>query len=318
MTAIFRTSVGPLPAYRLAPMQEEGEFELARPLMILSESKLHAVTRVCVHPYTNFVIMQGLRNWTAVPDGVFYEGMPLDTILAHRMRLTEPEHRVDIKDILNVASLGAMHSCNITAGGATKFIEKLKIHEFRTESLQPGEYGKGLRFILPVQDMKVKHFAVFLYAFICVSFRFYKFRKTSRNNNVLSLTMRNIFWRDYISALCLMFGIRVRQTIHAERTFLHFDQAEFAQFCRRVFTLMPDMPYRDFKMLYTMLGSHVVVVDEKMQEISQQVDNSPQPSVERVEYSVSTATCPGVSFPELSELVEANSMIVRGQHESAL
>lgn len=311
MTTIFRTGVGPLPAYRIAPMGASGEFELARPLMLLSESKLHAVTKVCVHPYVNFVIMQGLRNWTGVPDGTFYEGMPLDTVLAHPMRITEPEHRVNILDILNIASLAAMHACNITPGQAAKFVDKLKIHEFRTEPLQPGEYGKGLRFILPVQDMRVKHFAVFLYSFICVCFRFYKFRKTSRSSNVLSLTMRNIFWRDYIATLCAVFGLRIRMVVEKEKTFLYFDRAEFAQFCRRVFTLMPDMPYRDFKMMYSLLGTHVVTVDEKMCEIAQPVDNLPQPSVERVEYSVSTATCPGISFPEITELVEANSMIAR-------
>ena len=299
-------------------MHAQGEFELARPLMILSESKLHAVTKVCVHPYTNFVIMQGLRNWTAVPDGIFTEGMVLDTVMSHPLRLVAPEHRVDVRDILNMASLGAMHACNITAGQAAMFINKLKIHEFRTEPLQTGEYGKGLRFMLPVQDMKEKHFAVFLYSFICVCFRFHKLRKTSRDKKILSLTLRNIFWRDYIVVLLLMFGLRIRITVEREKSYISLDQAEFAQFCRRVFTLMPDIPYRDFKMLYTMLGSNVVIVDEKMQEISQQVDNLPQPSVERVEYSVSTATCPGISFPELTELVEANSMIVRGPHESAL
>lgn len=311
LTSVFRTGIGPYPVYKLVPVSEYGEFELARPFLLLSNDTMHAVTKVRVHQYVNFVILQSMHHWAALPDGLYTENVEMSSLIGFKPRMLATEHRIPLNDILNTAMLAAMYSGGMRANTASKLIDKLLFYEFRTEPLKHQEYAQGMRFTLPIGDMTEKQLRTFLYGFLCVSFRIYRLKVADNDKKTIRLAMGNTFWRDFILVLLMLNKVRYKVTIRRDGTFVHITQESFCEFIRKVFTESPDMPYRDFKMAYTLMGKHVVVVSDSTRDFITSIDTIADKSVERVMYTVATATCTGVSFPEISGVIEHNSTLLK-------
>jgi hypothetical protein len=220
-----------------------------------------------------------------------------------------PEKRIDIRSVMDDALLAFWGMYNYPCHTFNKQIEKMIFHEVRSHPFSTGEFTKGLRFFLPVYHMTERHFLCFLYMFFCAAFRNHKLVKKSEG--FLLLSLENVFWRDFLLFLMNIFGLRQQVRITRKSTFVTLETQNFSNFVAYVFQKIPDIPFRDFRMARRLALSKVLTINAKGEKVPEDIDKIAQPSIEQLEYSVLTATCPGITFPELSENIEVNSLFVR-------
>lgn len=310
LTSIFRTTSGLLPAYRIAPFLSNGEYDLQFPVFILSDEKLFSVSKVVVEKFCNFSILTNPRYWYAVVDGYFYEDLELCSLIGSKPRIDSPKHRVDLKALLRKTFLAGLISAGKSLASARDMISNLTFYEVMSGNLSYDEYKNASRLDIPFDNLTRKHYLAIAYMWLATLFRC---RKLVYSKDILKVraTVSNNVWRDFVVTALLHLGFPVEVKYTHNRSFLYFQRDVFALFIREVFSAVPDIPYKDFKMIGKILGPNYIYVDENVQHVSQFIDLSLVHSVEVSQYTVCAATCPGIGFPEVAEYLEINSLIAR-------
>lgn len=310
LTSTFRTTSGLLPAYRIAPFLSNGEYDLKFPIFILSDEKLFSVSKIVVERFSNFNILTNPRHWYAVVDGYFNEDLELVSLIGSKPRIDSPKHRVDLKALLRKTFLAGLISSGKSFAAARDMISKLTFYEIMSGNLSYEEYKNAARLDIPFENLTRKHYLAIAYIWMATLFRCRRL-VYSKDISKVRVTTANNVWRDFIVTALLHLGFPVETRYTDNRSFIYFQRDVFALFTHEVFSAVPDIPYRDFKMIGKTLGPNYIYVNENIQHVSQIIDISLVHSVEASQYTIRTATCPGIGFPEVDEYLEINSLIAR-------
>lgn len=308
ITSIFRTDRGLIPGYGLAPAVC-GCYELRTPTLIYSADKLLTISRVEVVGPAPSIIFSTRRGYCGIREDM-YQGEPVFSIDNFPLRLIEPEATLSNAAVADLAFRAATATCSLRLQAINRKVRGMDFLEFRTHPVIGPEYARSHLYICNFSTLTNAQTYMWLYHFLVVMYRLGDMRMP-RNSSFVHLYMRHIWWRDMVLMLFKHLNVDFSAEYGPSMTTVRFGRVELRRMLTRLLSVCFPKVVDDFSFIDAVTTKDTVILDSNgVVTLNEEHD---VPSVlQRTRLRGKYLEYVGlhITFPELSEFVETNGLIL--------
>lgn len=312
LTTIFRTETGICPAYTLVG-HTPGRYDFDKPVLLISNDNVHAVTHAVVTPVLPGVVLTGRQGFVAVGEE-YYKSLKLLSISNFPLHMVEPRRSVPDEDIPARALDAGIALSGFQAVFVNRVVTKLRFLEIRTKPYTAAEYDACFDTAVNFRMLTAKQTYSWMYHLLVVLFRCKKVRVSNESGNqYVRIYLSHVFWRDIFIMLLKHLNADFFVKYEPKKTVVTFLKHDFRRMLARLLSNKFTRVVNDFAFIDSVSPKKSIILDtEGMVVVSDRVDNPAGLCVMRTQFRATAFSGCLVMFPELTGLIEANGFLLGG------